>query len=137
MALPWSIATAKDLQFPTCPQSPTRLGALSDKWAKQLGKLSVHGDLRAQITMASVYHLMAPPRRLLHPALIGRRSKGASAGTDRPIRGPTPCPSSRPLRSTTPPNWGRLQPDRSRCNLRYASRDRAADRADRLVSIAA
>ena len=70
VALPWSVATASDLQYPTCQQSPTRLGALQDNWARQLEKLSVHGNTRAAVARASVYHLMAPPRRLLHPALI-------------------------------------------------------------------
>lgn len=70
VALPWSIATATDLQYPTCQQSPTRLGALQDNWAKQLEKLSVHGNERAAVARNSVYHLMAPPHQLLHPALI-------------------------------------------------------------------
>jgi hypothetical protein len=70
VALPWSIATAIDLQYPTCQQSPTRLGALQDNWAKQLEKLSVHGNERAAFARSSVYHLMAPTHRLLHPALI-------------------------------------------------------------------
>jgi 2-polyprenyl-6-methoxyphenol hydroxylase-like FAD-dependent oxidoreductase len=70
VALPWSVATATDLQFPTCQQDPTRLGALQDNWAKQLEKLSVHGNARAAFALSSVYHLMAPPRRLLQPALI-------------------------------------------------------------------
>jgi flavin-dependent dehydrogenase len=70
VTLPWSIATATDLQYPTCQQRPTRLAALQDNWAKQLEKLSVHGNERASFARNSVYHLMAPPRRLLHPALI-------------------------------------------------------------------
>ena len=70
VALPWSVATASDLQYPTCQQSPTRLGALQDNWARQLERLSVHGNARAAVARSSVYHLMAPPRRLLHPALI-------------------------------------------------------------------
>ena len=78
--LPWAIATATDLQFPTCEQSPTKLGALQDSWTRQLEKLSVHGNKRASFARNSVYHLMAPPRRLLHPALIWASAVGALRG---------------------------------------------------------
>jgi len=70
VALPWAVATATDMQYPTCPQSPTRLGALQDNWVKQMEKLSVHGNARAAIALSSIYHLMAGPRTLLQPALI-------------------------------------------------------------------
>jgi len=70
ITLPWSIAAAADLLYPTCEQRPTRLGALQDNWAKQLEKLAVHGNQRAAFARNSVYHLMAPPRRLLHTALL-------------------------------------------------------------------
>lgn len=70
VALPWSIATAADLQYPTCQQSPTRLGALQNNWGRQLEKLSVHGNERAAFVRSSFYHLMGSPHRLLHPALI-------------------------------------------------------------------
>jgi 2-polyprenyl-6-methoxyphenol hydroxylase-like FAD-dependent oxidoreductase len=80
VSLPWSIATATDLQYPTCQQSPTRLGALQDNWVKQLEKLSVHGNHRAAFARNSVYHLMAPPRRLLHPALIWASVTGSARG---------------------------------------------------------
>ena len=80
VALPWSIATATDLQYPTCQQNPTRLGALQDNWAKQLEKLSVHGNARAAIALSSVYHLMAGPRTLLQPALIRAALRGRLRG---------------------------------------------------------
>ena len=80
VTLPWSVATATDLQYPTCQQSPTRLGALQDNWARQLEKLSVHGNERAAFARSSVYHLMAPPRRLLHPALIWAAVTGGLRG---------------------------------------------------------
>ena len=80
VALPWSIATATDLQYPTCQQNPTRLGALQDNWAKQLEKLSVHGNARAAFALSSVYHLMAPPHRLLHPTLIRASITGGLRG---------------------------------------------------------
>jgi 2-polyprenyl-6-methoxyphenol hydroxylase-like FAD-dependent oxidoreductase len=80
VALPWSIATATDLMYPTCQQDPTRLGALQNNWAKQLEKLSAHGNKRAAFVRSSVYHLMAPPRRLLHPALIWAAATGGVRG---------------------------------------------------------
>ena len=79
-ALPWAIATANDLQFATCAQSPTRLGVLQSNWARQLERLAVHGNDRAAFARSSVYHLMAPPRRLLHPALIWASLAGAVRG---------------------------------------------------------
>ncbi len=80
VALPWSIASATDLQYPTCQQNPTRLGALQDNWTRQLEKLSVHGNERAAFARNSVYHLMAPPRRLLHPALVWASITGSLRG---------------------------------------------------------
>jgi len=69
-APPDVLAAAADLLYPTCEQRPTRLGALQDNWAKQLEKLAVHGNQRAAFARNSVYHLMAPPRRLLLTALL-------------------------------------------------------------------
>ena len=88
VAVPWAIATSTDLQFPTCTQTPTRFGALQDKWTKQLDKLAVHGNPRAAFALSSIYHLMARPRRLLHPALIGAavigRLRGYGPANPRP-----------------------------------------------------
>jgi 2-polyprenyl-6-methoxyphenol hydroxylase-like FAD-dependent oxidoreductase len=80
VALPWSVATATDLQYPTCQQNPTRLGTLQDNWAKQLERLSVHGNARAAFALSSVYHLMARPRTLLQPALISASIIGKLRG---------------------------------------------------------
>ena len=53
ITLPWSIAAAADLLYPTCEQRPTRLGALQDNWAKQLEKLAVHGNQRERPSPAT------------------------------------------------------------------------------------
>ena len=80
VSLPWSIATATDMQFPTCPQSPTRLGAVQDGWARQLERLSVHGNARAARALSSAYHLMARPHQLVQPALIWASVRGGVRG---------------------------------------------------------
>jgi 2-polyprenyl-6-methoxyphenol hydroxylase-like FAD-dependent oxidoreductase len=80
VVLPWSVAAANDLQYPTCTQQPTRLGTLADNWTKQLEILSVHGNPRAALALSSVYHLMARPRTLLQPALIWAALKGRVRG---------------------------------------------------------
>jgi len=86
--LPWSIATGQDLRYPTSKQAPTRIGALSNRWAMELGKLAVHGDVRAAVTLGGVYHLMVPSSRLFHPALvcasIRGRLRGYGPATQRP-----------------------------------------------------
>jgi 2-polyprenyl-6-methoxyphenol hydroxylase-like FAD-dependent oxidoreductase len=67
VALPWSIATATDQMYPTCQQNPTRLGTLQNNWARQLEKLSAHGNNRAAFTRSSVYHLMHRPAHSYTP----------------------------------------------------------------------
>lgn len=106
--LPWSIATGQDVRYPTSEQTPTRIGALSNKWAMELGKLAVHGDIRAAVTLGGVYHLMVPSRRLFRPALmcasIRAKLRGYGPATERPaglprIDGPEgefPAPAGSP-----------------------------------------
>ncbi len=87
-ALPWSIATTTDLRFPTSEQRPPRSSALPNWWTTSLSSLSTHGNLRAASTLAGVYHLMIPARRLLHPALlrdvVRARVSGLGPATPRP-----------------------------------------------------
>lgn len=92
VALPWSIASATDLQYPTCQQNPTRLGALQDNWTRQREKLAVHGNERAAYARNSVYHLMAPPRRLLHPAFAWASITGKLFGYGPPNPRPAALP---------------------------------------------
>ena len=88
VSLPWSIATATDLQFPTCPQAPTRLGAVQDSWARQLERLSVHGNPRAALALSSAYHLMARPHQMVAPALIWASIRGRLRGYGQANRRP-------------------------------------------------
>ena len=92
VALPWSIASATDLQYPTCQQNPTRLGALQDSWTRQLERLAVHGNERAAYARNSVYHLMAPPHRLLHPAFVWASITGSLRGYGPPNPRPAALP---------------------------------------------
>ena len=69
IALPWSVATGTDLTFDSCPQSPSRLAAVSRRWTDELWFLAAHGDKRAVRVLGGVYHLMLPSWRALHPAL--------------------------------------------------------------------
>jgi 2-polyprenyl-6-methoxyphenol hydroxylase-like FAD-dependent oxidoreductase len=68
--LPWSVATSQDLRQPSCTSDPDRLQRASIAWGERLGRLAAGGDPRALRTFAEVYHLMAPPHRLVSPALV-------------------------------------------------------------------
>jgi len=91
--LPWSIATGQDLRYSSSEQQPTRLGTLSNRWASELDRLSVHGNVRAADTLGGVYHLMAAPRLLFHPALIRASIRGRLLGYGRPAQRPTGLPA--------------------------------------------
>ncbi|MFK5647303.1 FAD-dependent oxidoreductase [Ornithinimicrobium sp. LYQ121] len=69
-ALPWGIATSEDLRMPTSDSAPTAVQSLTGRWVREVARLSAHGDERAQWAMTRVYHLMASPRVLMHPALV-------------------------------------------------------------------
>ena len=94
VALPWSIATSTDLKFqPDDRRQPTGLAALSDRWVRTLSTMAAHGNVRAASTLGGVYHLMAPSRDLLHPALVGAgllgRIRGFGPAVERPAGLPT------------------------------------------------
>jgi 2-polyprenyl-6-methoxyphenol hydroxylase-like FAD-dependent oxidoreductase len=87
-ALPWAIATGEDLRYPTCTGKGSPGQALLHRWTLELGRLSAHGDVLAQSSIARVYHLMAPPWLLFRPGLL-------AAALRARIRGygpPTPHP---------------------------------------------
>ncbi|MGH3933345.1 MAG: NAD(P)/FAD-dependent oxidoreductase, partial [Pseudonocardiaceae bacterium] len=69
VALPWAIATSEDLRYPTSTGRQSIPQALLGRWTRQLGRLAIHGDLRALAVVARVYHLMGSPALLFHPAL--------------------------------------------------------------------
>jgi 2-polyprenyl-6-methoxyphenol hydroxylase-like FAD-dependent oxidoreductase len=90
-ALPWAIATGEDLRYPTSEGTQSAAQALLGRWTRELGRLSVHGDARAQATLSRVYHLMAPPVSLFHPALLAAAARARVLGV-----GP-PCPRPQTL----------------------------------------
>jgi 2-polyprenyl-6-methoxyphenol hydroxylase-like FAD-dependent oxidoreductase len=88
-ALPWSIATSEDLRYPT---SNGRLNPVQSQFARYthaLDSLASHGNSRARRSTAAVYHLMAPPARLLHPALLTAAARATLLGYGTPVERPT------------------------------------------------
>jgi len=87
-ALPWAIATGEDLRYPTCTGTGSRTQALLHRWTLELSRLSAHGDVLAQSSIARVYHLMAPPWILFRPGLLAAalraRIRGYGPETPRP-----------------------------------------------------
>jgi flavin-dependent dehydrogenase len=96
LALPWSVATGADLNFDSCPQQPSRLGAARQRWADELWFLAAHGNARAVRTLGGVYHLMLPSWRVADPALA------LAAAKRRLGRPPAAVPRPRNLPGTTP-----------------------------------
>ncbi|MDQ0375922.1 NAD(P)/FAD-dependent oxidoreductase [Cellulomonas humilata] len=68
-ALPWAVATSSDLRYSTDTR-PSPLQALLGRWTQELDRLTSHGDVLAQSTVARVYHLMASPLLLVRPGLL-------------------------------------------------------------------
>ena len=87
-ALPWAIATGEDLAYPTCTGKGSPGQVLLHRWTRELGRLSAHGDVLAQSSVARVYHLMAPPWLLFRPGLLEAallaRIRGYGSPTPRP-----------------------------------------------------
>jgi len=69
-ALPWSIAVGQDVRQPTCDARQTAAQAVTNAWGRELTRLAVHGNARAAGVLTAIYHLMAVPRVMLHPALL-------------------------------------------------------------------
>lgn len=83
-ALPWQIATSQDLRLPSCDGSPSATAELTRRWTEQVTLLAGHGDRRAQWALARLYHLVAPPRVLLHPALLAAATRARVGGLGAP-----------------------------------------------------
>ncbi len=70
-SLPWEIAVGQDLRQPSSDGHQSQLQQLTNAWARELTRQGAHGNRRAATVMTSLYHLMAKPRVMLHPALFG------------------------------------------------------------------
>ena len=68
--LPWQVATGEDRHYLPGLERPPLGRRLGDAWVAQVGLLLLEGDRRAAQTFGAVYHLMASPRALVHPALV-------------------------------------------------------------------
>ncbi|GAA2007571.1 hypothetical protein JL107_16370 [Nakamurella flavida] len=71
-ALPWAMAVGEDLRFPTTPGSQGLVQQLTGAWAREVGRLGVHGDRRATRALTTTYHLMGSPLAMLDPRLVLR-----------------------------------------------------------------
>lgn len=67
--LPWSIATGNDRRF-TGAAGPSPAQRLSSVFTSRMGRLAAAGNARATRALSDIYHLMASPTALLHPALL-------------------------------------------------------------------
>jgi 2-polyprenyl-6-methoxyphenol hydroxylase-like FAD-dependent oxidoreductase len=86
--VPWSIATAEDLRQPSSTGRQTLSQRAFGLWSAELARLATHGDRRAYRTFARVYHLVAGPGLLFHPALFLSAARSAVFG--RPPAAPRP-----------------------------------------------
>lgn len=90
VSLPWAISTSEDLRYPTSIGRQSLPQALLGRWTRQLSRLAVHGDRRAQAALARVYHLMGSPALLFHPALGAAALRARLTGYGPPPRAPPP-----------------------------------------------
>jgi 2-polyprenyl-6-methoxyphenol hydroxylase-like FAD-dependent oxidoreductase len=99
-ALPWSIATSEDLRYPTSHGRINLVQTQLGRYTHALDALAAHGNTRARRSTAAVYHLMAPPARLLDPRLLAATARAALLGHGTPVQRPTAL--TRPTRAGTP-----------------------------------
>jgi 2-polyprenyl-6-methoxyphenol hydroxylase-like FAD-dependent oxidoreductase len=88
-ALPWSIGTSEDLRYRTSDGRPGLVQAQLGHYTHALDNLAAHGNTHARRSTAAVYHLMAPPARLLHPGLLAATARTALLGYAAPVERPT------------------------------------------------
>ena len=60
--------------------SPSWSQRLVGRWTGHLAQLAAHGDRAAYLAFARVYHLMASPAMLYHPAVIASACRAAVRG---------------------------------------------------------
>ena len=68
--LPWAIAVGQDLRQPTSVGRQNRLQKVTSGWVRELGRQSARGSIRAELTVNRLFHMVASPVALLHPALL-------------------------------------------------------------------
>ena len=68
--VPWTMCVSQDRAFLEDAEPLKPVEALVGRWASEVNRLALSGDLRAVVTLQEVAHLMASPARLLHPALL-------------------------------------------------------------------
>jgi len=78
--MPWLVATTEDLRHPSSSGTQTKMQRLVGLWTTQLARLAAHGDRGAYLAFARVYHLMAAPAMLFHPAVIISACRAALRG---------------------------------------------------------
>lgn len=98
--LPWAIATGEDLRH-TGGERRSGVDALFGRWSGEVDRLAAHGDVRAQRTLDSIYHLVGSPARLFDPALVVSAVKARLMGL--------PAPSPRPPLTSSLGRAGSLQ----------------------------
>jgi 2-polyprenyl-6-methoxyphenol hydroxylase-like FAD-dependent oxidoreductase len=86
---PWSVATTEDIRRPSSTDELTRSQQLVGRWTGELAKLAAHGERGAYRAFVGVYHLMAAPALLFHPALF--LSAGLAAIRGMPPAAPRPA----------------------------------------------
>ena len=78
--LPWSVATSEDRRHESSLSTQSPSERIVDLWTGRLAQLAAHGDRAAYLAFARVYHLMASPALLYHPALIASVCRTAVRG---------------------------------------------------------
>lgn len=73
--IPWTMCVSQDRQFLEDAEPLKPVEALVGRWAAEVNRLALSGDLRAVVTLQEVAHLMASPARLLHPALLATSAR--------------------------------------------------------------
>jgi 2-polyprenyl-6-methoxyphenol hydroxylase-like FAD-dependent oxidoreductase len=78
--LPWRIATGEDRKFLPDGADRSPVDHAMGSWIGRVDQLSMHGDRRAAMELTRVYHLMASPLALFHPALLVSALRAAVLG---------------------------------------------------------
>ena len=86
--LPWSVATSEDRRHGASLGISSWSQRLVGRWTGYLAQLAAHGDRAAYLAFARVYHLMASPAMLYHPAVIASACRAAVRGMPEAVPRP-------------------------------------------------